>query len=246
MQLIFSGVGKPRGRGKIERFFETLTQVLLCRLPGYAPPGACSAPGGTGPPAPVLTLPALDREIEAFLLEEYHRTPHSATGMAPQARWEAGGFLPQMPESLERLDLLLLTVAKGRRVHQDGIRFQGLRYLDLTMAAYVGEEVTVRYDPRDMAEIRVFHQNRFLCRAVCSALAGQTVGLKEIVRARNERRRNLQQVVKERRALVAVLAHPLGTPQPPLKPEAQPPTDAPAGLPTSSPSSFPLRRYAND
>jgi len=39
MQLIFSGVGKPRGRGKIERFFETLTQVLLTRLPGYAPTG---------------------------------------------------------------------------------------------------------------------------------------------------------------------------------------------------------------
>jgi len=28
--------------------------------------------------------------------------------------------------------------------------------LDLTLAAYVGEPVTVRYDPRDMAEIRVF------------------------------------------------------------------------------------------
>jgi len=172
--------------------------------------------------------------------------------VAPQARWEAGGFLPQMPESLERLDLLLLTVAKGRRVHQDGIRFQGLRYLDLTLAAYVGEEVTVRYDPRDMAEIRVFHRDRYLCRAVCPELAGETVGLKEIVRARNERRRNLQRVVKERRALVGTLAHSLGPTQLPPKPQAQPPADAPAPAaapaspPSSSPSSSPLRRYAND
>ena len=35
IRLIFSTAGKPRGRGKIERFFETLTQVFLSRLPGY-------------------------------------------------------------------------------------------------------------------------------------------------------------------------------------------------------------------
>jgi len=43
-------------------------------------------------------------------------------------------------------------VAKPRMVHRDGIRFQGLRYLDPTLAAYVGEPVTIRYDPRDVGE----------------------------------------------------------------------------------------------
>ena len=43
MQLIFSTVGKPRGRGKIERFFETLTQVLLPRLPGFSPGNSAGA-----------------------------------------------------------------------------------------------------------------------------------------------------------------------------------------------------------
>jgi len=57
---------------------------------------------------------------------------------------------------LDRLDLLLLTVAKPRKVHPDGIRFQGLRYLDPVLAAYAGESVIIRYDPRDLAEIRVF------------------------------------------------------------------------------------------
>jgi putative transposase len=85
-----------------------------------------------------------------------------------------------MPESLEQLDLLLLTVMKGRRVHQDGIHFQGRHYLDPTLAAYVGEDVTIRYDPRDMAEIRVFYKDTFLCRAICPELAGQKITLKEI------------------------------------------------------------------
>jgi putative transposase len=40
IRLINSMVGRPRGRGKIERFFESVSQVLLPRLPGYAPAGA--------------------------------------------------------------------------------------------------------------------------------------------------------------------------------------------------------------
>jgi putative transposase len=49
-----------------------------------------------------------------------------------------------MAESLEHLDLLLLTVAKMRKVQTDGVRFQGMRYIDPTLAAYVGESVVLR------------------------------------------------------------------------------------------------------
>ena len=146
--------------------------------------------------------PELAQELERYLIGEYLITPHSATRQAPQARWDAGGFLPQMPDSLERLDLLLLTVPKGRRIHQDGIRFMGMRDIDPTLAAYVGENVVLRYDPRDMAEIRVFYHDRFLCRAVCQELAGETVALREIIKARNGRRRQLRQTLQERRRLV--------------------------------------------
>jgi Mu transposase, C-terminal len=53
-----------------------------------------------------------------------------------------------------------------------GIHFQGLRYLDPTLAAYVGEPVTIRYDPRDVAELRIFHDGVLLCRAICPSLPG--------------------------------------------------------------------------
>src|SRR6478672_9763268 len=100
----------------------------------------------------------------------------------------SGRFLLRLPDSLEELDLLLLTVAKPRRVHPDGIHFQGFRYLDTTLAAYVGEDVIIRYDPRDMAELRVYFGDAFLCRAITPELAGETVALKDIIRARNQRR----------------------------------------------------------
>ena len=50
----------------------------------------------------------------------------------------------------------------------------------LTLAAYVGEQVTVRYEPRDLAEVRVFHQGQFLCRAVSAELAAATISLKDL------------------------------------------------------------------
>ncbi len=39
IQLIFSLPGKPRGRGRIERFFSTVNEMFLCELDGYAPEG---------------------------------------------------------------------------------------------------------------------------------------------------------------------------------------------------------------
>jgi putative transposase len=194
IRLIFSNIGRPRGRGKIERFFGSLAQVFLCDLPGYAP--------GSQKARPMLTLTQLGEELESYLLGRYMGTPHSTTGVAPQERWQAGGFLPNMPESLEQLDLLLLMVARTRTVHQDGIRFAGFRYLSPTLAAYVGEQVIIRYDPRDMGEVRIFYRDRFLCRAICQELAGDTVSLREITHARDARRQQLRQTLNERRRTV--------------------------------------------
>jgi putative transposase len=228
MTLVFSTPGMPRGRGRIERFFETVNQRFLCSVPGYTPPE-------TSPAEPTLTLPTFEAQFRAFLLETYHLESHRGTGMPPQARWEAGGFLPRLPETLEELDVLLLTVAKTRRVQQDGIRFQGLRYSDLTLAAYIGEDVTIRYDPRDMAEIRVYHQTQFVCRAVCQDLAGHTIALKDIMQVRNERRRQLRTGLNERAAVVERLLA-VHQPEAPL-PAAAP--DPPCAGPR-------LKRYHDD
>ena len=149
-----------------------------------------------------LTLSAFEQKFRTWLLEDYHQRVHSETKCKPAERWERGGFLPRMPDSLERLDLLLLTVAKTRRVQQDGIRFQRQRYIDSTLAAYVKEEVLIRYDPVDLAEIRVFYQERFVCRAICQELAGSTISLKEIEKARIQRRKQVRDGLSRREAMV--------------------------------------------
>ena len=196
MRLVFSTPGKPQGRGRIERFFRTVNEMFLCDLDGYT-----QRPGR----APTFTLGQLDKLFRAFLLETYHRRPSSEGKPSPKERWEAGGFLPRMPDSLEQLDLLLLHEVRSRRVRPDGIHFHNFRYLSLTLAAYVGEEVTIRFDPRDMGEIRVFYQNRFLCPAISADLAGQTIPLRDIVRARNRRRNELRTLVRSRQRTIDTL-----------------------------------------
>jgi putative transposase len=113
-----------------------------------------------------------------------------------------------MPESLEELDLLLLTEAAPRKVQRDGIHCHGLRYFSITLAAYIGEPVTIRYDPRDLAEIRVYHRDSFLCRAVSPEIAAVSVSMQDLQAARNQRRRELRQQLTARRSLVELLTHP--------------------------------------
>jgi putative transposase len=56
-----------------------------------------------------------------------------------------------------------------------------------------------------MAEIRVFYKERFVCRAICPELAGETVPLREILRARNRRRRELSTILRDRKKTVDAL-----------------------------------------
>ncbi len=54
MELIFSQVSVPRGRGKIEHFFKTVTQLFLQDIPGYVPKGHNAVEAK-------LTLPAFEQ-----------------------------------------------------------------------------------------------------------------------------------------------------------------------------------------
>jgi putative transposase len=225
INLIFSQIGKPRGRGKIERFFLTLNQELLCELPGFIQNKKVM---------PQLTLTELDVILRQFIIEYNHRV-HSQTNNTPKQRWENNGFLPHLPNSIEHLDLLLLTMRKPRKIMRDGIHFQGLRYLDPILADYIGETVVIRYDPADLTAIRVFYHDKFLCQPICQDLSNQRVGLKEIQAARTAKRYAVQAQIKQRLSLVDAI----------LKTKQHSSREYP--LPTkSSPSSTKLKLYESD
>jgi putative transposase len=114
-----------------------------------------------------------------------------------------------------------------------------MRYIDPTLAAYVGETVLLRYDPRDIAEVRLFYQGKFLCRAISPEFAGQIVALRDIRRARDGRRRELRETLRERRKTVdSLLNLRRGS-------EGEPAASTPAKTPNASPEPV-LKRYENE
>lgn len=174
-------------------FFRTVNDMFLCELEGCIKRKRHK---------PTLSLKRFEELFRTFLLETYHRRISVKGRLAPSERWEEGGFLPRVPESLEQLDFLLMQEVRTRKLRRDGIHFQGLRYLSLTLATYVGEDVTIRFDPRDMGEIRVFYKDRFLCPVVSAELAGETIPLRDISRVRNQRRRELTSILHDRQQMV--------------------------------------------
>ena len=97
IRLVFSIPGKPRGRGRIERFFSTVNEMFLCELDGYAP-GWRAVRG-----KPTLTLAEFDTRFRTFFLTCTTAREYSETKVPPVERWEGNGFLPRMPDSLEQL-----------------------------------------------------------------------------------------------------------------------------------------------
>ena len=79
IQLVHSTAGQPQGRGKIERFFSTVNQLLLSTLPGHLVHGRPATP-------PKVTLAQLDEALQAFIVGDYHFRPHGETRQPPQER----------------------------------------------------------------------------------------------------------------------------------------------------------------
>jgi putative transposase len=199
IRMVFSLPGKPRGRGRIERFFRTVNQRCLSTLPGgccrqirkIRASGSDADLGRAGCGTEALfdrgLQPAAaqhDRDRAAGPLERQGLPPADA-GVPGTARPAAAYRREAAPGPAGRHPLPVLPL-----------------HIDPVLAAYVGESVTIRYDPRDIAEIRVYYRDTFLCRAVCQELAGETVSLREIVGARQKRARELRQVIKERQHLL--------------------------------------------
>jgi len=58
--------------------------------------------------------------------------------------WNRLDFLPNMRDSMENLDLLLLEFEKERVLHSDGIHLFGLKYIQSNLAAFFGETMEKR------------------------------------------------------------------------------------------------------
>lgn len=138
--LVHSRPGRPEGRGKIERFFETVRGQFLVELEAHPPP----------------ELAELNRRFSAWVETVYHRRVHTETGESPIARLLAAGppVLPT-PEQLHEAFLWSETraVTKVATVSLHGNVYE-------VDAALVGSRVEVVFDPFDLSVVEIRFQGR--------------------------------------------------------------------------------------
>jgi hypothetical protein len=128
--LIHSRPHRPRGRGKIERFFRHVRSAFMPHLT----------------PEILSDLASLNRVFWAWLEAEYHQTPHGGLqGQTPLDRFlDDQALVRPAPEQLELWLRMSVTrrVGKDRIVHLDGRLYEA-------PDGYAGETVDVLYDPYD-------------------------------------------------------------------------------------------------
>jgi putative transposase len=149
MQLVFSQPGRPRGRGKVERFFRTVKQLFLPGLAGVIPRerrGYRSARKRRKPQRVMridakrsaeLTLAQFDALFQAWMIQEYHHRRHATLKCSPLSRWQTALFIARLPEREEQLDGLLLRGSRWRKVGTKGILFENRRYQSTQLVGYV-------------------------------------------------------------------------------------------------------------
>ncbi|MBU0610405.1 MAG: DDE-type integrase/transposase/recombinase [Armatimonadetes bacterium] len=130
--LVHSRPYMPRGRGKIERFFRTVRSTFLPHLTTEH----------------LSSIASLNRAWWAWIEAEYHHTPHRGLdGATPLDRFLADQALVRpAPEDLDRLMRMKARrkVARDRTIRLDGRLYEA-------PDGFVGETVTVLYDPYDPA-----------------------------------------------------------------------------------------------
>lgn len=128
--LIHSRPHRPRGRGKIERFFRHVRTAFLPHVTDGM----------------LQDVAALNRVFWAWLEAEYHQTPHGGLmGQTPLDRFlEDEALVRHAPDTLEALMRMRVSrrVGKDRTVRIDGRLYEA-------PDGYAGESVEVLYDPYD-------------------------------------------------------------------------------------------------
>ena len=129
--LIHSRPHRPRGRGKIERFFRHVRSAFLPHVTTEQ----------------LADLGSLNRVFWAWLEAEYHQTPHGGLGgTTPLERFLADeALIRPAPEALESLMRMkaIRRVGRDRVVHVDGRLYEA-------PDGFAGESVEVLYDPYDL------------------------------------------------------------------------------------------------
>ena len=127
IRLIYAKPRNPQGKGKQERFNQTLDAFL--------------AEVALRPPE---SLQELNKKFQAWLSECYHSKPHSALGTSPEVAFKSDSMPPRFVD--KALMAMAFLHCEPRKADKSGVISFGGRKYDLGVA-FAGRQVDVVYDP---------------------------------------------------------------------------------------------------
>ncbi len=138
----------PNTRGKIERFFGTVRSQFLPEVDS----------------AKLATLEELNASFQAWVELIYHKAVHSETNQAPLDRFQQSLTRITVRQAEPRqLREAFLWREKRTVTRTATLSLQGNRYsVDPIL---VGQQVELRFDPFELAEVEVWQNGRFVARA---------------------------------------------------------------------------------
>lgn len=147
IRLTHSKPYRPQGRGKIERFFNTVNSQFLTEITIVGPSGEIGEADAVG--SVVTSLDELNALFSSWVEMVYHQGVHSTTGQSPIARWDAGWAnrrpIRKDPETIAEAFRwsAVRTVTKSATVSLQSNTYE----VDPML---VGKRVELVYDPFDL------------------------------------------------------------------------------------------------
>ena len=140
VRLIHSAPYKPEGRGKIERFFNTVTSQFLVEI---------DPDGKTGIGTRVDSVDQLDRLFHAWVETVYHASINTTTGQTPLERWNAG-WARQKPRRVDPGRISEAFLWEATRTVTRNATVQLLNNTYQVDPLLTGRKIQLVYDPYDM------------------------------------------------------------------------------------------------
>lgn len=232
---------KPSDGGIVERPFGSFSTQFFSSLPGYVNSNVTERSPKAESEA-CLTLLELEKLFVRYLVDHYNQTLDARMGNQTRiGRWEAGRIAQLKLFGERELDICLMR-RDQRLVYRNGyVQFANLVYQGEHLAAYAGERVVMRYNPRDITTVLIYEQRNdkeyFLTRAHAQGLeteflshaeakaisrqlreAGKAISNQSVLNEVRDRDRAIAKTQGQKRRKANAVPPPPITPQPSIAP----------------------------
>lgn len=153
IEIMYPASRAPQKKGAVERFFRTLNDGLIHRLPGTTFSNTRERGNYLAEALACITLVELESKLVKWIVDVYHQRPHRGlpSQLSPAQAWLAGEAERHicLPTDLDALESVLAK-RKDSPVHHYGVEvgthiYHSPELAELKMKLAEGEKIQVRY-----------------------------------------------------------------------------------------------------